>query len=421
MRGEAFDYARELADGIGELDAVDIAVCPPFTAIDVVADVLGALGVGVWGQTMHEAEQGAFTGEISAGMLADAGANGVLLGHSSAGAFGETDAALARKVPAALAAGLDPVLCVGETEQERDAGATVERLRAQLAGALDELDAARALQVTHRLRAGLGDRHRAHRDARAGAGGARRACAPGSPSAFGPDVAETVRILYGGSRQARERARAARGPRRGRRARRRREPVGCEPARDRARRAAGSMTPAPVALVILDGFGCRAAGPGQRGLARAACRCSTQLWQTMPHTMLAASGLDVGLPEGQMGNSEVGHLNLGAGRVVPQTLVRIGCAVADGSLASNPAFVAACDAACAGRGVLHLAGLVSDGGVHSHVDHLRALVRAATVRGVPRVAVHAFTDGRDVSPHQAADLLEQLARSGARPRPASRR
>ena len=109
-----------------------------------------------------------------------------------------------------------------------------------------------------------------------------------------------------------------------------------------------------------------------------------------------------------MGNSEVGHLNLGAGRVVPQTLVRIGMAVADGSLASNPAFVAACDAACAGRGVLHLAGLVSDGGVHSHVDHLRALVRAATVRGVPRVAVHAFTDGRDVSPHQAADLLEQL-------------
>ena len=167
------------------------------------------------------------------------------------------------------------------------------------------------------------------------------------------------------------------------------------------------MTPAPVALVILDGFGVAPPGPGN-AVSLAQMPVFHQLWQTMPHTMLAASGPDVGLPEGQMGNSEVGHLNLGAGRVVPQTLVRIGMAVADGSLASNPAFVAACDAACAGRGVLHLAGLVSDGGVHSHVDHLRALVRAATLRGVPRVAVHAFTDGRDVSPHQAADLLEQL-------------
>ena len=98
--------------------------------------------------------------------------------------------------------------------------------------------------------------------------------------------------------------------------------------------------------------------------------------------------------------------------------MRIGNAVADGSLASNPAFVAACDAALAGRGVLHLAGLVSDGGVHSHVDHLRALVRAATARRVPRVAVHAFTDGRDVSPHQAADLLAELERRvGATRRP----
>ena len=121
-RGEAFDYAREIAGAVGALDEVDIAVCPPFTAIDVVADMLGPLGVGIWGQTMHEAEQGAYTGEVSAAMLADAGANGVLLGHSERRAlFGETDEALARKLPAALAAGLDPILCVGETEQERDA------------------------------------------------------------------------------------------------------------------------------------------------------------------------------------------------------------------------------------------------------------------------------------------------------------
>jgi 2,3-bisphosphoglycerate-independent phosphoglycerate mutase len=167
------------------------------------------------------------------------------------------------------------------------------------------------------------------------------------------------------------------------------------------------MTPPPVALVILDGLGLAPPGPGN-AVSLARMPVFERLWQTMPHTTLAASGADVGLPDGQMGNSEVGHLNLGAGRIVPQTLVRIGRAVADGSLASNPAFVAACDAALAGRGVLHLAGLVSDGGVHSHVDHLRALVRAAVAREVPVVSVHAFTDGRDVSPHQAADLLDAL-------------
>jgi triosephosphate isomerase (TIM) len=198
-RGEAFDYAEELAGAVGSLDEVDIAVCPPFTALDVVADLLGPLGVGIWGQTMHEAEQGAYTGEVSAAMLADAGANGVLLGHSERRAlFGETDEALARKLPAALAAGLDPVLCVGETEAERDAGATSERLRSQLAGALDELDAARALQLTIAYEPvwaiGTGrtatpeQAQEVHAEVRAWL--AER---------FGPDVAGTVRILYGGS------------------------------------------------------------------------------------------------------------------------------------------------------------------------------------------------------------------------------
>jgi 2,3-bisphosphoglycerate-independent phosphoglycerate mutase len=168
------------------------------------------------------------------------------------------------------------------------------------------------------------------------------------------------------------------------------------------------MTRRPVALVILDGLGLAPPGPGN-AVSLARMPVFERLWEAMPHTSIAAAGADVGLPDGQMGNSEVGHLNLGAGRIVPQTLVRIGNAIADGSLAANPAFVEACDAAIAGRGVLHLAGLVSDGGVHSHVDHLRALVRAAAARRVPTVAVHAFTDGRDVSPHQAADLLDALA------------
>jgi triosephosphate isomerase len=198
-RGEAFDYAREVAEAIGELDEVDIAVCPPFTALDVVADVLGPLGIGVWGQTMHHAAEGAFTGEISPVMLADTGANGVLLGHSERRAlFGETDAALAKKVPAALAAGLDPVLCVGESEAERDAGETTARLHAQLAGALDELDPARALQLTIAYEPvwaiGTGrtatpeQAQEAHAELRGWL--AER---------FGPEVADAVRILYGGS------------------------------------------------------------------------------------------------------------------------------------------------------------------------------------------------------------------------------
>ena len=112
-----------------------------------------------------------------------------------------------------------------------------------------------------------------------------------------------------------------------------------------------------------------------------------------------------------MGNSEVGHLNIGAGRIVAQDLVRVGDAVADGTLApQSRAAGGVRRPRAAGRGVLHVAGLVSDGGVHSHVDHLRAIVGAALAAGVPRVAVHAFTDGRDVSPHQAAGLLAQLER-----------
>jgi 2,3-bisphosphoglycerate-independent phosphoglycerate mutase len=165
----------------------------------------------------------------------------------------------------------------------------------------------------------------------------------------------------------------------------------------------------PLALVVLDGFGLAPEGAGN-AVALARTPVFDTLWQRYPHTTLIASGRAVGLPEGQMGNSEVGHLNIGGGRIVAQDLVRVSDAVADGSLAGNEALQTAFAAARSGRGVLHVAGLVSDGGVHSHVDHLRAIVGAALSAGVPRVAVHAFTDGRDVSPHQAAGLLGRLER-----------
>ena len=122
------------------------------------------------------------------------------------------------------------------------------------------------------------------------------------------------------------------------------------------------------------------------------------LFATCPHTTLSASGLDVGLPDGQMGNSEVGHTNIGGGRVVFQDLPRISRAIDDGSFFENPAYVSAMDACLKNDSSLHLYGLLSDGGVHSHTTHLWALLKMAKIRGLKKVYIHAFLDGRDVSP-----------------------
>ncbi len=155
----------------------------------------------------------------------------------------------------------------------------------------------------------------------------------------------------------------------------------------------------PVALVILDGWGCAPAGPGN-AVELAETPVFDRLWAECPHTTIKASGEAVGLPPGQMGNSEVGHLTIGSGRVLDQDLQRINRAVADGSLLENPALKAAFDRG----GDVHLLGLVSHGGVHSHIDHLQALLRFAP----ERTWIHAFTDGRDVSPHAAEHDLAEL-------------
>jgi 2,3-bisphosphoglycerate-independent phosphoglycerate mutase len=160
-----------------------------------------------------------------------------------------------------------------------------------------------------------------------------------------------------------------------------------------------------VCLIILDGWGLAPPGPGN-AVELASTPVFDGLWARFPHTTLAASGRAVGLPEGQMGNSEVGHTNLGAGRVVRQDLVRIDDDIASGAFAENPVLVEACERARASA--LHLLGLVSDGGVHSHIRHLQALLELARARGVERVHVHAFTDGRDVSPTSGAGFLDQV-------------
>jgi 2,3-bisphosphoglycerate-independent phosphoglycerate mutase len=169
------------------------------------------------------------------------------------------------------------------------------------------------------------------------------------------------------------------------------------------------MATGPVMLVILDGFGWREE-TADNAVRQAKIPNLCRLWQSGPHALLHTSGRDVGLPEGQMGNSEVGHLNIGAGRVVKQELVRIGDAVADGSIAGMPAFTALVAALKKSGGTCHLLGLVSPGGVHSHQDHAAAIAGYLHDAGVKTV-VHAITDGRDTPPQSAAADLERLQKA----------
>jgi len=169
---------------------------------------------------------------------------------------------------------------------------------------------------------------------------------------------------------------------------------------------AGAPT-SPVALIVLDGWGFR---PEREGNAIALSRTPTwdALWSLRSRSLLEASGLRVGLPAGQMGNSEVGHLNLGAGRVVPQDLVRISQAIEDGSFFRNPALVAACETAKANGGTLHIMGLLGGGGVHAIDAHLYAMIDLAERQHVPNVALHLLTDGRDTLPKSAYGYMRDL-------------
>ena len=170
---------------------------------------------------------------------------------------------------------------------------------------------------------------------------------------------------------------------------------------------ATTSRPAPVVLLVLDGWGYR---PEREGNAIAMSNVPTwdKLWSRAPRTLLEASGEAVGLPCGQMGNSEVGHLNLGAGRVVKQDLVRINDAIKDGSFFENPVFVDACRRVKASGGTLHLVGLIGAGGVHAIDSHLRALLDLAQRQQVPRIAIQVMLDGRDTMPRSGLGYLEEL-------------
>ena len=167
------------------------------------------------------------------------------------------------------------------------------------------------------------------------------------------------------------------------------------------------MTKKPVMLMILDGYGYNPATEGN-AIYSAKTPVMDKLLSTCPNTLINASGMDVGLPEGQMGNSEVGHTNIGAGRVVYQELTRITKSISDGDFFTNDAFMKAIDNCKKNDSALHLFGLLSDGGVHSHLTHLFAAVEMAKRNGLTKVFVHGFMDGRDVSPTSGIDFVKAL-------------
>ena len=166
------------------------------------------------------------------------------------------------------------------------------------------------------------------------------------------------------------------------------------------------MNKTPTTLIIIDGFGLSSHTAGNAVQGARTPRLD-EFFQDFAHTSLSASGLDVGLPDGQMGNSEVGHTNIGAGRVVFQDLPRITTSIQDGSFFETPAYLHAMDACLQQDTSLHLMGLLSDGGVHSHLDHLFALLELARRKGLSKVYLHCFLDGRDVSPTSGADFLRR--------------
>jgi len=168
-----------------------------------------------------------------------------------------------------------------------------------------------------------------------------------------------------------------------------------------------TTTPKPLVLIILDGFGHSEHREGNAILA-AKMPVMDRLYKTMPNGLISGSGMDVGLPDGQMGNSEVGHMNLGAGRVVYQDFTRVTKSIRDGDFFTNPTICTAVDKTVGAGKAVHILGLLSDGGVHSHQDHLVAMAELAAKRGAEKIYLHAFLDGRDTPPRSAQKSLELM-------------
>ena len=358
--------------------------------------------VQVYAQNMHEKDSGAFTGEITAPMLSEIDVQGVILGHSERRQYyNETDRALQQKVPRALEAGLIPILCVGETEEERERGDTERKLRHQVQEGLEKVpvDRLHEVVVAYEPIWAIGTGLTATTEIAQDACGFVRALVQG----FDKEAGNQVRVLYGGSLKPENAAEILSQPGHRRRARRRRLAGGRVVRGDRR---GGPLVSVPhVVLIVLDGWGLAPDGPGN-AVSLADTPVFDELWASKPHTQLIAMGPSVGLPEGQMGNSEVGHLNLGAGAIVPQDLARIDKAVEDGTLGENEVLQAA------------LQGRAARAPDRARERRRRALVRpspeGADRDGARRVIVHAFTDGRDTSPKGGAKYLADVESWGGR-------
>ena len=409
---------------VTDVDDRDILICPPFTGLAEALSATAGSPVMVGAQTMHYAAEGAFTGEVAPPMLVELGVPYVILGHSERRQyFNENDADLAQKVRAALDAGLLPVLCVGETLEEREAGRTEQKVGGQLDADLAEITDAELARVAVAYEPiwaiGTGRRPRRSRRRRRSPLPAR-AWRRGSPRrsrrASSTAAASRRRTSTRSWRSPTSTACSSAAP-----AWTRTSSPASSASRRRDRRAAQgqpcdpSLSPVgrvmrPVVLAILDGWGAAAPGSGN-AVELARTPVFDHLMATYPHGTLEASGRAVGLPGGQMGNSEVGHLNIGAGRVVYQDLTRISLAVEDGSFFENRVLHQAFVKAVGRRSTVHLMGLVSGGGVHSDLGHLKACLEMARREGAGDVVVHAFLDGRDTPPRSAQRYLAEVQTS----------
>ena len=412
LPSEVGRYADMLTRLIGSASGVDVIVCAPFVSLGCAADAFGGSCVQIGAQNLNENADGAFTGEVSAGQLLDLGVKYVIVGHSERRAlYAESEATVGKKVIAALRKSLTPIICVGETLEHRESGQTLAVVSSQLEAALSGVSASEIQKVIIAYEPvwaiGTGKT--------ASSNDAQEVCAAiraGIKRLYTQEDAQAISVLYGGSINEKNAEELFSMPDidGGLVGGASLDPVSFARIVDKACQDIGktglSKFKIPAALVIMDGYGLAPPFP-DNAIAAARKPVLDRLLATCPKTTLSASGPDVGLPAGQIGNSEVGHTNIGAGRIIYQDLSLISQEIETGVFFDNGAINAAMDECAERKTSLHLIGLLSPGGVHSHTNHLWALLELALRKGLEKVYIHCFMDGRDVPPSSGKSSIEE--------------